>query len=164
MKKIITLSFITLFGLLATSCTDDDVDTDTYSRVIDIQNVSFEWVDNSFQIARTFTTPMYSTDVLLMYIQTDTTTNGAPVWQQIPITFYLNDGNEVDYNFDFSMYDFVIYANGTFNLSGSSYVNNLNFRLVLVPADYLKSGNLDYSDYNSVIQYFEIDDSNPSIL
>ena len=81
-----------------------------------------------------------------------------------PITFYLNDGNEVDYNFDFSQYDVQIYAGGTFDLGGSSYVNNKTFRIVFVPADYGKNAQVDYSDYNNVIQHYHIDDSHPQEL
>ena len=168
MKKIIPFLAIAFFGLMVVSCTSDDdiayVDYDTYPVVYDVNNVNFDNVGGSFQIARTFNTPMYETDMLLVYKRIGTTNNNAPIWQQIPITFYLNDGNEVDYNFDFSRYDFVIYAGGTFNLSNTEYVLNQTFRVLLVPADYAKYSGVDYTDYNSVINYYNIDDSNPKEL
>ncbi len=168
MKKIIPFLVIAFFGLMVVSCTSDDdiayVDYDTYPVVYDVNNVNFDNVGGSFQIARTFNTPMYETDMLLVYKRIGTTNNNAPIWQQIPITFYLNDGNEVDYNFDFSRYDFVIYAGGTFNLSNTEYVLNQTFRVLLVPADYAKNSGVDYTDYNSVINYYNIDDSNPKEL
>jgi len=168
MKKIIPFFLVALFGLTAFSCKDDDdqiyVDYDTYPVVYDLTNIDFELIDGTYSIYKTFENPMYPTDVLLVYIQNGTTSNGSPIWQQIPITFYLSDGNEVDYNFDFSMNDVQIYAGGTFNLGGTSYVNNKTFRIVFVPASYGKNAEVDYSDYNSVIKYYDIDDSNPKEL
>ncbi len=165
MKKLIPFLCVAVFGLASFSCTSDDdtvfVDYDTYPVVLDLNNVNFENVNGSFQIARTFGTPMYDTDMLLAYMKVGTTNNNSPIWQQIPITFYLNNGDEVDYNYDFSKYDFVIYAGGTFDLTNTSYVLNQTFRILLVPADYGKSANLDYSNYESVVNYYNIDDSHP---
>jgi|SRR5690606_10047765 len=167
MKKIIPFLFVALFGIFAVSCKDDDdviaVDYDTYPVVFDITNVDFDFVDGGYSIYREFQNPMYSTDVLLVYIQNGGTSS-SPVWQQIPYTFYLSEG-ELDYNFDFSQYDVQIYAGGTFELAGTPYVNNKTFRIVFVPADYgNKNTQVDYSDYNSVIKHFHIDDSNPQEL
>lgn len=169
MKKIIPFFAVALFGLLMIGCTSDDegiayVDYDTYPVVYDVNNVNFENVGGSFQIARTFNTPMYETDMLLAYKRVGTTNNNAPIWQQIPITIYLEDGNEVDYNYDFSRYDFVIYAGGTFPLNNTEFVLNQTFRILLVPADYAKNSGVDFTDYNSVINHYNIDDSNPKEL
>ena len=167
MKKIIPFLCVAIFGLASFSCVSDDdnmqeyVDYDTYPVAIDLNNVNFEEIDGVWQIARTFNTPIYDTDMLLAYMRVGTTTNNAPIWQQIPITLYLSDGNEVDYNFDFSRYDFVLYTGGTFDLFGTQYVSNKTFRILIVPADYGKTGNVDYSDYESVVNYYKIDDSHP---
>ena len=109
---------------------------------------------------------MYETDMMLIYLQVGNTGNGSPIWQQIPINLYLADGNEVDYNFDFSRYDFQIYAGGTFNLAGTSYVNNKTFRIVFIPASYGKGtdNQVDYSNYESVINFYNIDDANVGTL
>ena len=167
MKKIIPFLFVALFGILAVSCKDDDetiyVDYDTYPIVYDLNNVNFDYdeVSGTFSIARTFSEPMYDTDMLLAYLQVGTTNNNSPIWQQIPITFYVDGGHEVDYNYDFSRYDFVLYAGGTFDLYNSPYVLNKTFRILLVPASYGKSADVDFSDYESVVNYYKIDDSNP---
>lgn len=165
MKKFVLLFALSFFGLSMFSCTSDDdyvyVDYDTYPVVYDLKNVNF---DANFEIARTFNNPMYESDMLMVYMQVGSS-NGAPIWQQIPITLYLNDGHEVDYNFDFSRYDFVIYAGGTFDLTNTSYVLNKTFRVVVIPASYGKSVNqVDFSDYESVINYYNIDDSHPANL
>ncbi|HLV23810.1 MAG TPA: hypothetical protein VKY36_03400 [Moheibacter sp.] len=164
MKKLLPLVLFGFFAFSVSSCSNDDdeyVDYDTYSTVYDLTNVNFEWVDGSWVYYQPFQNPMYSSDVVLVYLQNGSSA-GAPVWQQIPITFYLNDGNEIDYNFDFTVNDLQLYAGGTFDLGGTSYVNNRTFRVVFVPAEFgNKNANLDYSDYESVIEYYNIDDSNP---
>lgn len=174
MKRIIPLFLLAAFAVTSFSCKSDDdyvqpidnVDYDTYPVVYDLKNVNFDLVNNVFTISRTLNSPMLETDVMLIYMQNGTTDNGSPIWQQIPINFYLSDGNEVDYNFDFSRYDFYIYASGTFNLGGTSYVNNKTFRIVFVPASYGKGNDnqVDYSDYESVIKNFNIDDANVGTL
>jgi len=154
------MAFAFTFGL--TGCkSDDDVDYDTIGVVYELRNQNFEWTGESYQISRTFINPLYDSDMLLIYRQIGATNNGAPIWQQIPITVYLNNGQEVDYNFDFSKFDFVIYAGGTFDLANSSYIVNQTFRVMSVPASFGKNQNVDFSDYDSVINFFGIDDSNP---
>lgn len=165
MKKFIsffTLGFIAL--VITSSCRSDDdhvyVDYDTYPVAYDLKNVNFDLVDGMYQISRTFTNPMYETDMLLMYMKIGSTDNGYPIWQQIPITFYLDGGHELDYNFDFTRYDFVIYAGGTFDLTGTNHIHNQTFRVLILPASYGRNSVLNYNDYQSVIDYYEIDDTN----
>jgi len=173
MKRIIPL-LVTVFAVFSYSCNSDDdyvqpidnVDYDTYPVVYDLRNVNFDYVDGVFMINRTFNNPMYDSDVLLVYMQNGSTNDGSPIWQPIPITFYLSGGDEVDYNFDFSAYDVAIYASGNFELNGTSYVNNKTFRLVFVPASFDKTtdNQVDYNDYESVIRHFNIDDTHVETL
>lgn len=169
MKRIIPLFLVALFSVTSFSCKSDDdvyVDYDTYPVVYDIKNVNFELIDGVYTISRTLNNPMFETDMMLIYMQNGNTNDGSPIWQPLPINFYLADGNEVDYNYDFSMYDFQIYAGGTFNLAGTQYINNKTFRVVFVPASWGKNSDnqVDYNDYESVIRYFDIDDTNVGTL
>lgn len=170
MKKIISLFIAAIFSLTAFSCQSDDdvpteyVDYDTYPVVYDLTNVDFDFVNGSYMITRTFDNPMYTSDVLMAYMQ-DGSSNGSPIWRQIPTTLYLGGTAEVDYDFDFSIYDVAIYAGGTIDLDGTTYVNNKTFRLVFVPASFSKGDNqVDYSNYESVIKHFNIDDTNVGTL
>lgn len=155
-------------GLFIFSCDNRDEviapqDNDTYARVIDYKNISFTNTPNGFRIARNLPFVMYDSDVVLIYRQTGTLNNGSPVWQSIPTTLYLQQG-ELDYDFDFSKVDFTIYADGTYNIGTTpEFLNNQTFRVVMVPASF-KNANVDYKDYNSVIKYFNIDDSKPTDL
>lgn len=172
MKKYFTLMLMAIFSVAAVSCTDrnDDViaqDNDTYSVVLDINNVSFANTGDGYNIKRSFTKPLVSSDVVLIYRRANpnANTNDPIVWQSIPRTLYLTNG-ELDYDFDFTVNDIMIYANGNYDISTTpAYLTNQTFRVVLVPASVGgKNANVDYSDYNSVIKYFKIDDSQVKTL
>lgn len=161
-----------IFSVVAVSCDDrnDDVivqGTDTYPVVLDINNVNFSNnAQSGYFITRSFTKPLPSTDVVLIYRKIGTASDGSPVWQSIPRTFYLANGDEFDYDFDFTKNDIMIYASGTYDISTTpQYLNGQTFRVVLVPASSgNKNANVDYSDYNSVVRYFNIDDSKVKTL
>ncbi|HEY4538917.1 MAG TPA: hypothetical protein VIG94_02775 [Faecalibacter sp.] len=168
MKRILSIFMVALMGVFITvSCTDDDgvsyVDNDTISDVYDLKNVSFDY-DQGYYLLRNFTRPLYDSDVVLVYRQTNAA-NSQPVWKLLPNTIYFNDGNELDYTFDFSKNDVQIYVDATFDLANSEYIKNQTFRVVVVPANYGRSATpLDYNDYNAVINYYNINDKNPSQL
>lgn len=168
MKKLFPFFALSVFTLMAISCTSDDdyisVDYDTYPVAYDLNNVNFELINGIYQTSRTFTNPMYETDMLLIYKSIGSTDNGYPIWQQIPITFYLDGGHELDYNFDFTRYDFVIYAGGTFDLTATPYIQNQTFRVLIIPASYGRNSEVNFEDYQSVVDYYQIDDSNISEL
>lgn len=171
MKRIIPLFLLAIFAVTAISCNNDDdnqyVDYDTFPVVYDLRNVDFEWIDNVYTIARTMDNPMYDTDVMLIYMQTGSTQDNSPIWQQIPTTIYGSGSDEIDYNFDFSRYDFQIYAGGNFDLTGTSYIRNKTFRIVFVPASGSNrnaDNQVDYSNYESVINAYNIDDTNVGSL
>jgi len=72
----------------------------------------------------------------------------------------------LDYRFDFTKNDVVVYIDGTMDLSKQSqdflnrYFYKQTFRIVTVPASFgqANKSNVDYSDYNKVIQRFGIND------
>lgn len=164
MKNYFTILLLAIFGFTALNCTDrnDNLvgDGDTFPMMKD--------VTGSFNSANNFTVSqgiaISSTDVVLVYRQSGTD-NGNPIWQQIPRTLFLNEG-ELDYDFDFTKNDVLIKAGGTINFATqtpvfvNAYLNNQRFRIVLVPASQGKNANLDYSDYKSVIKYYNIPDRN----
>ncbi|AZB30921.1 hypothetical protein [Chryseobacterium balustinum] len=168
MKKIIPFLMLAFVSIFTVSCDNDDdivevpVDYDTYSTAYDIAP-NFTRVNSSlYEYVDEFTKPLVESDVVLVYMQTDTTNNGSPIWKLLPYTFFTNNANndEVDYGFDFSKFDFSITVNSTLNLdTNSSYYTNKKFRVVTVPAKSGKNGGVDYNDYNSVIKFYNIDES-----
>lgn len=163
MKKYFSLLLIAIFGLVVVSCDNrnDEPDYDTYSVTYDINNANFAYsATDGYYISRTFATPLFNSDVVLVYRKSGSTSNGSPVWQQIPRTLYINATQELDYDFDFTSNDVMIYAGGNYDISTTpTYLNNQTFRIVQVPASAGKNANVDFSDYNSVIKHYNIDDS-----
>jgi len=159
------LAFVSFFTY---SCDNNDdevqyVDNDTYSGVLELtrsfQYNSAEQVHFINQQISQF--GMLDSDVALVY-RLKAVSGGNDVWEQIPKTIYLSNGEEVDYDFDFTKNDVQIYVNGTYDVTTTpAFYNNQTFRIVLVPAGYLKgtSAPVDYSDYNAVIKYYNINDS-----
>lgn len=165
MKKFLPMLLLAFVSLFIFSCKDDDdnQDFDTYSQVRDATG--------------TFTSPDFtlsmdisieSTDVVLVYRRV------GNVWQIIPKTYYLDDvqnyptGRELDYDFDFNTQEVNIRTSANFNqlsqmspAEATQYLSNQTFRVVLVPASAAKgTSTVDTSDYNAVIKYYNINDSN----
>ena len=115
---------------------------------------------NSYSVSQGLS--INSTDVVLVYRQSGVD-NGNPIWQQIPRTLFLTEG-ELDYDFDFTKNDVLIKAGGTIDFSLqnaafiANYLSNQRFRIVLVPASKGKNAQVDFSDYQSVIKFYNIPD------
>lgn len=105
---------------------------------------------NGFLEEFSFDPPIFSSDVVLIYIRWETL-NGNTIWRMIPQTVFFEEGALV-YNFDFSRVDFAIFLETTFDpaVLDNSWTRNQRFRVVVVPAE-LGSARIDYSDYNAVI-------------
>jgi hypothetical protein len=164
MKKIaLLLVFIGFLSLQSCTRNDNTADNDTISEVFELRNVNFNYNSiDGYTIYRTLSPQIYASDVLLIYRMSGTIDANTPIWQQIPRTLFLPQG-ELDYDFDFSKQDFTIYAGGTYDLATTpSYINNETFRIVIVPAYFSNkmSGKVDFSDYNAVIKAFNINDKN----
>ena len=156
------------------SCVKEEViiqdinDQDTISEVYELRNINLNSVNNSsYFYYEEFNPNIVASDVVLIYRLSGTINPTTPIWQQIPRTLYLDQG-ELDYDFDFSKVDFTIYAKATYNLSLTpEYVNNETFRLVIIPgyaSNKMAPSKIDLSDYNAVIKAYNIDDSKVKVL
>ncbi len=165
MKKLLPLLFLMFASVAIYSCKDDDDDYVNvqvdYPAVYDVRNVNFVNDPNlGWVYGQTFARPMLDQDYVVIYRQAGTD-NGNPIWQQIPRTLYLQEG-ELDYDFDFTKNDFNIYAGGNYNLSTTpQYINNQTFRIVLVPAEFgnKNANRIKEMSYQELINKFNIDDS-----
>ena len=124
-------------------------------EVFELKNVSF--VNDAklgYSIYQKLTPNIFASDVVLIYRLSGTIDSNTPIWQLIPRTLYLTQG-ELDYDFDFSKEDFTIYAAGNYNLALTpQYLNNQTFRIVIVPGSF--SSSLNKTDYSSVISALNI--------
>ena len=166
MRKIITL--LAVVGMLALQgCVGpegppgyDGIDGEDglIAEVFELNNRNFVY-DNElgYIIYEKLTPKIYSSDIVLIYRLSETIGNGIPVWQLIPRTLFLPNG-ELDYDFDFSEEDFTIYAGGTYNLAMTpGYINNQTFRIVIVPGYF--STTINKSNYSEVVSALNIKES-----
>jgi hypothetical protein len=163
MKKIITLlAVIGMFGFQG--CTGpegppgipgQDGQDGAVPYAFEIKNVNLgRVVDNEYNLKSTFQFEigdnLRDDETVLMYRLTDLINSSTPVWQSIPRTTYFDDGNILDYYFDFSKVDFIITARGSFNLAlAPDYIKGQTFRIVLIPSNLVSSVNV--TNYNEVM-------------
>jgi hypothetical protein len=174
MKKFLPLLLLLVTSVFIFSCKDDNDDVQVnvdYPAVYDLKNVNFTYNQNDgWNYFQSFTRPMLSQDIVLIYLQTDTTSNGNPVWTALPAKFNPAVGEEVYYDFDFTVNDFKIYTRATFDLSqqASLYLNNKTFRVVLVPAVFgnknTNATDIHKMTYEEVIKKYNINDSKVGTL
>ena len=163
MKRIsLILAFIGMITLQGCSNSNDDVDNDTIAEVFELRNVNFGFnAQNGYSIYQTLNPQISLSDIVLIYRLSGTIDPSTPIWQSIPRTLYLEQG-ELDYDFDFSKEDFTIYAGGTYDLSLTPiYLSNQTFRIVIVPGFFSNKTNstVDLSDYNAVVKAYNIKES-----
>jgi hypothetical protein len=157
MKKFFPILLLAFVSLFIFSCKDDE-DFDTYSKVADVTG-SF---NNANSYAFTQGIDIQGTDVVLVYRWL------GDSWQQIPKMMYLSNNREFQYNFVFDNKNVQISIDdenfdlATLNASeATQYLNSQRFRIVLVPASAAKgTSTVDTSDYNAVIKYYNLNDSN----
>ena len=170
MKRIITL--FAIIGLLAFSGCEgpegipgqDGLTADAF----EIKNVNLGRVtDNQYSISSTFLYEiggdLFNDETILVYRLTGTINSTTPIWQLIPRTIYHDDGNELDYDYDFSREDFTIYADGTYNLSETpEFIYNQTLRIVIIPGYFSNRSaqQVDFNDYDAVIQAYGINPNN----
>lgn len=160
MKKIITLfAVIGMLSLQGCTPTDNSVDNDTIAEAFEIKSKNFyndpiDSPDEGYFIYGKFTPNIYPSDVVLIYRLSGTIDSNTPIWQLIPRTLFLTQG-ELDYDYDFSKEDYTIYAGGTYNLALTpQYLNNQTFRIVIVPANLVQG--VDKNNYPAVMSALNI--------
>lgn len=166
MKKIFLL-FISLGLVTFTGCSSDDdhvhQDNDTISEVFQIIVDFQQNADGEFSVVYPLNPSIYDSDMVLVYRRFGSF-EGSTIWELIPRTIYLNDGNEVDYDFNFTAQDILLYMGATFDLNTApEFTQNQTFRVVIIPG-YDTTARVDFSDYNKVAKMFNIRESDVKIM
>lgn len=170
MKRLYILLSVILFGLSSCYYDEDTRGPRGYDGRDGIDGVDG---DESFvfEYELSFTAPEYSvllnlpndftmldSDVALVYFLWEVTSDGTEVWRAVPQTLYFSDG-VLTYNYDFTKFDVSVFLDGTVNFDGlgANTTDNWIARVVVVPGQF--SGRIDYSDYDAVVEYFELSPS-----
>lgn len=166
MKKLFT--FLALAAVVSLqSCTTTEIapinDNDTIAQAFEIKNVNLGRVaNNEYNLRSTFqfeiNGDLFNDETILVYRMTSLINSTTPVWQLIPRTIYLSNGEELDYDFDFSKVDFIITARGTYNLLDTpNLINNQTFRVVIIPS--ILSSNIDKNNFNAVMSAVKLEEN-----
>jgi hypothetical protein len=168
MKKILLL-FTALGALTLSSCSnDDDVRSDTVASVVETPALTFTSAGD-YQILVEFdqTYPQY--DSALVYRRIFDSSANVNAWQLIPRTIFLDNGDEVDYDYNFTQSDLILLLGANFPLNEipADLTTNQVFRIVMIPGSLngqAKAAKVDFKDYNAVIKHYGINDSNVKVL
>jgi hypothetical protein len=170
MKKLL-IPFIFAIGVLFQSCTGPRGPegpagaNGEIGQTFELQGVNFN-SGNNWEVRNSFgsgNATVLDSDIVLVYILWDVNGN-TPIWRLMPQAIDMPRG--IVYNFDFTPADFTVFIDGPDNLLpslSSTVTQNQTFRIVVLPSDWTtrKSGpGVDYSDYEAVKKYFNLDDSN----
>lgn len=172
MKKIFLLLVMAVGTATFTGCSnDDDNGRDIvyydYPQAFDLNNVNltYQATTGRYENLTIFNNPLYPSDVILVYRRT--VDDGFSVWQQIPRTLYLSNGDEVDYDFNFTRDDFLVFSDANFDLSTApQFIQNQTFRVVIVPVDDITNARLNIHDmpYEAVAEKYGIKESDVKVL
>lgn len=140
---------------------------------VNIEGYTFEYENidftsgNEYAVTLNFpeTFQMLESDVVLVYLLWGVD-GETPIWRALPNTVFSDYGN-IQYNFDFTIYDVLLFMDSDFLLTEipaeeqDAFFNDWIARVVVVPAQFEDSGRvaaIDFTDYYQVIEHFNIDD------
>lgn len=153
MKKIILL-FTAVIGLASLqSCEVNDINE---NQIYEAEVFEFPAsLDDNFSKTGYFSRDILASDHILIY-RLYGNDGGTDVWRLLPQTVYFNNGDEFDYNYDFTKRDFRIFMEANFDLNSLSnqhkenYVFRQIFRIVVVPGR--MQYKMNFSDYDATIR------------
>jgi hypothetical protein len=161
--------YLVVVGLIFASCIGPqgmtgDTGYSAEAEVFELRNVNFDYnAVDGYRIYRSLNPAIMGSDNILIYRMSSTINPQTPIWQSIPRTLFLGNGQELDYDFDFSRQDFTIYAGGNFNLATMPvYLTNQTFRIVIIPGYFSNKSaqkEIDFSDYQAVVRAYHIEES-----
>ncbi|HKJ43302.1 MAG TPA: hypothetical protein VKA27_14490 [Sunxiuqinia sp.] len=108
---------------------------------------------------------VYDGDVVMVYIRWETVdaTDGSTldVWRPLPKTTYLDNGLELQYNFDYTLSDVQVYLDGTadFSTLQPADTDNQIFRVAVIPAELLQNKSVNINSLSSVMKSMSIKES-----
>ena len=179
MKNLFYTTYILIFALLVASCTFNGDDGAPGPRgpqgppgedgeeayVFEYTDISFTSPNYEHYLEFPNTFQMRETDKVLIYFLWDyIEEDDLDIWRPLPQTIFTQYGTLL-YNYDFSIHDVRLFMDANFNLDflDADATDNWIVRAVIVPGQQASARNtapVDYNDYNAVIKYFGLKESN----
>lgn len=162
MKKIILLLAVVTSMTFLQGCDGDPGPQgppgySAESEVFEIRNVNFINDGGGFYGIIYENLNILNSDMILVY-RLSGVSNGLDIWEPIPKTYYFNNAEELDYNFDFTMNDISIYLGYTDqSVLTPAFIQNQVFRVVVIPGRL--TNKIGATDYNSVKKVLNIKES-----
>jgi hypothetical protein len=168
MKKIFTLLFCSAFAF--TSCSDDGAvgpqgppgEDGLLATVFDVEG-DFT-AANNYELTINFNNQgveVFETDAVLVYLKVgeDGTAGGAPidVFRMMPQTYFIN-GNQLQYNFDYTFFDILVFLDGTVDLAtlDATFTQDQMFRVVIIPGGFAATSGVDLTNMEAVLNALDI--------
>lgn len=130
------------------------------AEVFEIRNVNFiNDGGGNYTIIYDLNPAILNSDMILMY-RLAGVSNGLDIWEQMPKTYYFNNGEELDYNFDFTTNDINVNLGYTdSSVLQPAFIQNQVFRVVVIPG-YLSNkvgADLSYDNVKSKLNITDED-------
>lgn len=169
MKKILTL--FAVVGLIAFSSCEgpegppgppgyDGIDGEIGTVYENVAPNFYNFVGPDYSVRFNFPTPIYDSDVVLVYRFDGVDSGNRPVWQALPETYYLDNGTRdfsLKYVFTTSYVNIYLDGNNRATIP-ADYRLDQTFRIVVVPADFPQSVNK--SNYLDVMKSLKLNETN----
>lgn len=166
MRKIfVLLAMVSTAAFTGCTINDDqpDVITNNYTlkaEMFELTNVDFDASAN-FRALYDLGAPIHPADMILVY-RLKEVFQGNDVWELIPRTYYFDDEQELDYDYNFTRNDIELYLDFTNGLDLNAipeFTQNQIFRIVIIPG-YDNTARMDFTNYDAVIKTFGISEEN----
>ena len=168
MKKI--LSLLVLASIFLVSCEGDPGPQGPPGE--DGINI----VGQAFEATVDFTDPDYSvfveipenievldTDIVLVY-WLEAVEDGEDVWALLPQVYYLDNGDQFQYNYNHTDFDVNIYIDSPVEVSslglGASFTDGQVFKMVVLPVDYALNSGVDINNFQSLKAALDLSEEN----
>ncbi len=117
---------------------------------------------NNYQVLVEFPQDIevFESDVVMVYLlETEISDSSGPidVWTPLPQSFFFDNGSELVYNFNHTFLDVSLFLDGNTNLDTIpfEFIDDKEFRIALLPADFANNPNVDLYDYMSIQKQLE---------
>lgn len=117
---------------------------------------------NNYQVLVEFPQDIevFESDVVMVYLlETEISDSSGPidVWTPLPQSFFFDNGSELVYNFNHTFLDVSLFLDGNTNLDTIpfEFIDDKEFRIAILPADFANNPNVDLYDYMSIQKQLE---------